>query len=626
MTTVEGTNDYSIVSKLSAASAGYFEDPFLQEFVEKKRRRAGLINWGYYIRYKSLECSFETIVKNLCQKNNRKFQILSIGAGFDTTYFNVKSKNKTENFVFFEVDLPSNVARKSKLIERSEICRKQLKAPKFSEDGIVDDNFVLFACDLADQVRLDARLSKFGFDFSLPTVILSECVITYMQEKDSTSLIKFLASKLAHASFIVYEQIRPSDAFGQFMVEHFKNIGSPIKGVHKYSSTRAHEMRYRDSGWRHSTSKTLTDVFHSLDKEEVERIRNLEPFDEYEEFFLKMSHYLVVCASNGDLVNLSPFQNYETKLTPITEPSIIAKEASFGELNRFGHSSAHLGGRVFVFGGFGVLDKLHRRLPQMLTLDLSSSGPMETTEGVIFRRVYSSTAVDQVRQRVYLSGGRASPDESLEDIVEVDVATGQWRRADWRLGTGRWRHCSAVLADHLLILGGLGGGHTVLGLHLETGQWLPPVQVAAEVVSASCDVWGDAGLLVWSGGLENMSPSSAVRTVSIKNKQMSIVKLGVEISPRFSHSSHVMADKLVVCGGVGPGAPPPCEIIDLVTGVRQLVSLPTSLTTGGLLMYHSHSSVARESTIIILGGGGNCFSFGTHYNKCVQFDLSGHLR
>ena len=92
MTTVEGTNDYSIVSKLSAASAGYFEDPFLQEFVEKKRRRAGLINWGYYIRYKSLECSFETIVKNLCQKNNRKFQILSIGAGFDTMYFNVKSK------------------------------------------------------------------------------------------------------------------------------------------------------------------------------------------------------------------------------------------------------------------------------------------------------------------------------------------------------------------------------------------------------------------------------------------------------------------------------------------------------------------------------------------------------
>ena len=49
MTTVEGTNDYSIVSKLSAASAGYFEDDFLREFVDKKKRRAALVNWGYYI-------------------------------------------------------------------------------------------------------------------------------------------------------------------------------------------------------------------------------------------------------------------------------------------------------------------------------------------------------------------------------------------------------------------------------------------------------------------------------------------------------------------------------------------------------------------------------------------------
>jgi tRNA wybutosine-synthesizing protein 4 len=50
MSTVEGTNDYSIVSKLSAASAGYFADEFLAEFVEKPRRRAPLINWGYYLR------------------------------------------------------------------------------------------------------------------------------------------------------------------------------------------------------------------------------------------------------------------------------------------------------------------------------------------------------------------------------------------------------------------------------------------------------------------------------------------------------------------------------------------------------------------------------------------------
>ena len=201
MTKVEGTNDYSIVSKLSAASAGYFEDDFLQEFVERKRRRAGLINWGYYIRYKALESSFENIVKTLCERKNKRFQILSIGAGFDTTYFNVRHKNKNDNYVFFEVDLPSNVARKSKLIEKSEKCRRLLNNPTFSDGGVVDSNFILLACDLADQVSLNERLLIHDFDFDLPTVILSECVITYMEEKDSTNLIKYFASKLGQVLF-----------------------------------------------------------------------------------------------------------------------------------------------------------------------------------------------------------------------------------------------------------------------------------------------------------------------------------------------------------------------------------------------------------------------------------------
>ena len=128
MTTVEGTNDFSIVSKLSAASAGYFEDEFLVEFVEKQRRRASLINWGYYLRYKSLEASFEKIVKHFCDKDDN-FQILSVGAGFDTTFFNVSRYG--QNFKFFEVDLPSNVKRKTSLIQNSKKCCKVLEIPVF---------------------------------------------------------------------------------------------------------------------------------------------------------------------------------------------------------------------------------------------------------------------------------------------------------------------------------------------------------------------------------------------------------------------------------------------------------------------------------------------------------------
>ena len=181
-----------------------------------------------------------------------------------------------------------------------------------------------------------------------------------------------------------------------------------------------------------------------------------------------------------------------------------------------------------------------------------------------------------------------------------------------------------MLGHHLVILGGCGGGPTVLALDLLTAHWAAPLSLAREVVSASCVSWPQAGVLIWSGGLEELRPSSAVRRVSIVNRQITVTNLEVEISPRFSHSSHILGDKLIICGGVGPGDPPPCEIIDLITGVRQLVSLPARLG-GHLLMYHSHSSITIQSRLILLGGGGNCFSFGTHYNTSVQFDLTEFL-
>lgn len=43
-TQVQGTNDSSVVSKVSAAAQGYFHDDFLKHFVCKVSRRAPLIN------------------------------------------------------------------------------------------------------------------------------------------------------------------------------------------------------------------------------------------------------------------------------------------------------------------------------------------------------------------------------------------------------------------------------------------------------------------------------------------------------------------------------------------------------------------------------------------------------
>ena len=74
---VQGTNDSSILSKVSMVKLGYFDDVFLREFVDKDARRSPSINRsvldrrresfsnslliprGYYIRMKALEYAFD---------------------------------------------------------------------------------------------------------------------------------------------------------------------------------------------------------------------------------------------------------------------------------------------------------------------------------------------------------------------------------------------------------------------------------------------------------------------------------------------------------------------------------------------------------------------------------------
>uniref|UniRef100_A0A672KR60 tRNA wybutosine-synthesizing protein 4 n=1 Tax=Sinocyclocheilus grahami TaxID=75366 RepID=A0A672KR60_SINGR len=77
--------------------------------------------------------------------------------------------------------------------------------------------------------------------------------------------------------------------------------------------------------------------------------------------------------------------------------------------------------------------------------------------------------------------------------------------------------------------------------------------------------------------------------------------------PRYSHSAHVINEKLVVVGGVWLQADgvPGVAVINLNTGSCVAIQLDTV----------SYSLLDSEgSEMVLLGGGGNCFSFGTHLN------------
>ena len=102
-TAVQGTNDSSILSKISTSELGYFDDECLKYFATKIVRRSPLVNRGYYIRARLIDF----MIKEFTTKMNNEMttnQIINLGAGFDSSFFRLKKQNILTNTLFIEVN------------------------------------------------------------------------------------------------------------------------------------------------------------------------------------------------------------------------------------------------------------------------------------------------------------------------------------------------------------------------------------------------------------------------------------------------------------------------------------------------------------------------------------------
>lgn len=101
----------------------------------------------------------------------------------------------------------------------------------------------------------------------------------------------------------------------------------------------------------------------------------------------------------------------------------------------------------------------------------------------------------------------------------------------------------------------------------------------------------------------------------------SIIEL--EINPVFSHTCHIIDNSLLIIGGIGQsGQQMSCQKLDLCSSYQEHFDLP-SREDGKLRMYFNHTSHLIEGDsiqrqVIVVGGGGNCFSFGTHINSNIS--------
>ncbi|XP_058915351.1 tRNA wybutosine-synthesizing protein 4 [Kogia breviceps] len=668
---VQSTNDSSAVSKTSLAARGYVHDAFAALLVPGTARRAPLIHRGYYVRARAVRHCVRAFLKGTCTVPGApRAQILSLGAGSDSLYFRLKTAGRLTRAAVWEVDFPDVAQRKAQRIrDTPELCA--LTGPFQSGDPgctlcFESSDYCILGLDLRQLQRLDHVLGTARLDAAAPTLLLAEVVLTYLEPDDAAALIAWAAQRFSNALFVVYEQMRPRDAFGEFMQQHFRQLNSPLHGLDRFPDAEAQQQRFLQAGWTACRAMDMNEFYHSfLPAEERRRVENLETFDEFEEWHLKCAHYFILAASRGDALSQTlVFPPSETfpRIDPASPSgafpaSVVTGDSQGPDLKRYGHASVLLSpGLILSAGGFGEQEGRHCRVRKFHLLSrycdfewkgnqICSSGTGAQWDGRLY---HTMTRLSDTQ--VLVLGGRLSPvtpalgilqllfckseDNNPEDLNVTVTKVGP--EEDSTLSC--WRHSTTEVSyenqRYLFVYGGRSVAEPVLSdwhfLHVGTMAWVR-IPVEGEVPEgrhshSACSCQG--GALIAGGLGASEEPLSSVLFLKPISCGFIWESIAIQppITPRYSHTAHVVDGKLLLVGGVWihSSSVPGVTVIDLSTGLSFEYRIDTTCVPWPLML-HNHTSILlpEEQQLLLLGGGGNCFSFGTYFNPCtVTLDLS----
>lgn len=266
----------------------------------KFQKRSVMMHRGYYARVKSQQKVIAELLE--AGSTGSQLQILLLGSGCDTLGLETL-RSYGNRARIFEVDFPDMIERK-KSIFQSNIE----KLPESSSGSCTDlpsgngcafgANLTLLGCDLRDPTAVVTLFQESTFDPTVPTLVITECVLVYLTGPQSDALVEAVSNLVPATTplmWMTYDMINPQDVYGQMMVKNLRSAGYSLPGFIDYPSREAQVQRFQS--WTQCYSQHMLKVFRFfLPEEDKDRMLRLEALDEVDEWNLLMSHYAFTLA------------------------------------------------------------------------------------------------------------------------------------------------------------------------------------------------------------------------------------------------------------------------------------------------------------------------------------------
>lgn len=121
MAVIQTSND-ALITKVYSSELGYFKDDYSKHFLQKKKKMLPMINRGTWARVFGIRQVVLKFIRAYVEKG--EFNIISLGAGYDITYFwltsgltkdsyeKVDSQELRQRLHYVEIDFEDVVTKK----------------------------------------------------------------------------------------------------------------------------------------------------------------------------------------------------------------------------------------------------------------------------------------------------------------------------------------------------------------------------------------------------------------------------------------------------------------------------------------------------------------------------------